>query len=197
MRLYHMSDTLKLGQTMELDFKKYDELAEPFVQALMQSKDCYLAMILNAKYLRAVLGKFGMKDMASYYTKWACEGAFEYIRRTEFPNSYSRMKCNYFFDNLTDIKRLYEVDWGNASAEERERIHLFEIEVDDTELQKRDMLLYDQAFDMLYEDETNIDFVFDCARKYFGGEQSDAPVWEILSDKPAFVAKDISEYIHR
>ena len=53
MILYHMSDTLKLGDEMTLDFKKTMSLAQPFVQALEQSEDCFYAMVLNGKYLRA------------------------------------------------------------------------------------------------------------------------------------------------
>ena len=44
MILYHMSDTLKLGDEMALDFKKTMNLAQPFVQALEQSQDCFYAM---------------------------------------------------------------------------------------------------------------------------------------------------------
>ena len=44
MILYHMSDTLKLGDEMALDFKKTMNLAQPFVQALEQSEDCFYAM---------------------------------------------------------------------------------------------------------------------------------------------------------
>ena len=82
MKVYHMSDTLQLGMSLQRDYKKNMELTLPFVQALERSEDCFYAMFFNAKYLRAVLGKFGMKDMATNYTKWAVEGVFEYIRRS-------------------------------------------------------------------------------------------------------------------
>ena len=90
MILYHMSDTLKLGDEMALDFKKTMNLAQPFVQALEQSEDCFYAMVLNGKYLRAVLGKFKLWEWSDY-VKWSVEGAFEYIRKTEFPDCISRM----------------------------------------------------------------------------------------------------------
>lgn len=41
-----------------------------------------------------MLDKFGMKNMATNYTKWAVEGVFEFIRRTEFPESYCRLTSN-------------------------------------------------------------------------------------------------------
>ena len=95
MILYHMSDTLKLGDELALDFKKTMSLAQPFVQALEQSEDCFYAMVLNGKYLRAVLGKFKLWEWSDY-VKWSVEGAFEYIRKTEFPDCISRIRCNYF-----------------------------------------------------------------------------------------------------
>lgn len=195
MILYHMSDTLNLRMEMLSDFKRQEELSNPFTEALMHSKDCFLGMVLNGEYLRAVLGKFGMKDMWSHYLKWSVEGAFEFIRRTEFTDSYSRMRSNYFYDNLEDIKRLYEEDWGGADAEARQKIRLYEIELDDMCPQKRDMLLFDEAFDAMAKNK-NIDRVLDCARKYFGGQQTKRPVWEILSEKPARAVKDITSYIH-
>lgn len=196
MKVYHMSDTLQLNEAMVLDFKRQDELVTPFVEALEYSKDCYVSMILNAKYLRAVLGKFNMRDMPTNYTKWACEGAFEYVRKTAFPTSTSRMKANYFYEHIEDCKRLYELDWGNEAEEERRKIRLFEVELCDQDPQKRDMLLFDEAFDALYSDVSQIDFVLDCARKYFNGECTEQPVWEILSDKAAKAIKDITDHIH-
>lgn len=103
MILYHISDTLQLGETMSQDYKNNMELLVPFVQALERSEDCFYAMLLNGKLLKSVLGKFGMRDMQTNYVKWATEGIFEFVRKTEFPGSYSRMLSNYFYDNLPDI----------------------------------------------------------------------------------------------
>lgn len=195
MSYYHMSETIKLGTELISDYKNQAELSNPFTEALMHSKDCFLGMVLNGEYLRAVLGKFGLKDMWSHYLKWSTEGAFEYIRRTEFPESYSRMTSNYFYDNLEDIKRLYEVDWGGADIEERQKIRLFEMELDDSCPQKRDMLLFDDAFDAMAENK-DVDRVLEYARRYFSGQCTQTPVWEIMSDKPARAIQDITYYIH-
>ena len=191
MRLYHISDTLQLGETMAQDFKKNMELVIPFVQALQRSEDCFYAMLLNAKLLKSVLGKFGMRDMQTNYVKWATEGSFEYIRLTEFPKSYSRMRSNYFYDNLADIRRLYEVDWNMAEKAERFNFHVYEIEVEDEVPQKRDMLLFDEAFDAMWDND-DIHTAMDCARRYFSEEHTAAPVWEIMSDKPAKAVRDIT-----
>lgn len=194
MKLYHMSDTLKLGDEMKLDYKRCMNLAQPFVQALEQSVDCFYAMVLNGKYLRAVLGKFKLWEWSDY-VKWSVEGAFEYIRKTEFPQCCSRLKCNYFYSDLASCKILYEYDWGQASEEERAGIHLYEVEVDDEQPQILDMRVYDEAYTAMEERE-DVQFVLNCARRYFAGEQTAEPVWEIKSDKPAKAVKDITSILH-
>lgn len=193
MKLYHMSDTLKLGDEMALDYKRTADLCLPFVQALEKSEDCYYAMVLNGKYLRAVLGKFKLWEWSDY-VKWSVEGAFEYIRRTEFPQCLSRVKSNYFYDNLADCKTLYEYDWGSASEEERSQIRLFEMEVDTDKVERRDMRVYDEAYTAMEERE-DVQTVLDCARRYFSGGQTEKPVWELLSDRPARAAGDMTHLL--
>jgi len=103
-KLYHMSDTLRLGDMLTLDFKRTAGLAQPFVQALEKSEDCFYAMVLNGKYLRAVLGRFRLWEWSDY-VKWSVEGAFEFIRKTEFPHCCSRIACHYFMTILKPVKR--------------------------------------------------------------------------------------------
>ena len=67
MILYHISDTLQLGETMSQDYKSNMELVVPFVQALERSEDCFYEMLLNGKLLKSVLGKFGMRNMQTNY----------------------------------------------------------------------------------------------------------------------------------
>lgn len=196
MLLYHISDTLQLGEMMSQDYKKNMELVVPFVQALKRSEDCFYAMVLNAKLLKSVFGKFGMQDMQTNYVKWATEGIFEYIRMTEFPESYSRILSNYFYDNLPDIKRLYEVDWDMKEKAERCNFHVYEIELEDEAPQKRDMLLFDEAFDAMWDND-DIQTAIGLARRYFKGEHTTTPVWEILSDKSAKAVKDITFILNR
>ena len=194
MIVYHMSDTLKLGDELKTDYKRTLDLALPFVQALEKSIDCFYAMVLNDKYLRAVLGKFNLWEWSDYI-KWSVEGAFEYIRKTEFPNSCSRIKCNYFYDNLENCRILYDYDWGQASEEERSGIHLFEVELADDHPQTLDMRIYDEAYNAMDERE-DVDFVLDCARRYFRGERSANPVLEIMSEKCAKAVKDVTACLH-
>ncbi len=195
MKLYHISDTLKLGETLSQDYKNNLELVVPFVKALEKSEDCFYGMILNAKLMKSVFGKFGMRDMQTNYVKWATEGIFEYVRKTEFPESYSRLLSNYFYDNVADIKRLFEVDWNMKEKPERFDFHVYEIEVEDDFPQKRDMLLFDEAFDAMWESD-DYSTAFDCARRYFSGEGTAEPVWEIMSDKTATAIKDITHCLY-
>lgn len=197
--LYHMSDTLKLGDEMSLDYKRQLELAEPFTQALAYSRDCFWAMYLQGKYLRAVLRKFKMREWSNY-VKWSMEGVFEYVRRTEFPDCCCRLKANYFFDNLESARTLYQLDWGQASQEERDAIRLFLVELDDPDPARYDMRLFDEAFDGLWETDAPEDALLtkalDCARRYFSGKQSPEPVLEILSEKPARAVRDVTELLN-
>ncbi len=41
----------------------------------------------------------------------------------------------------------------------------------------------------------NVQLVLDCARRYFAGEHTEKPVWEILSVKNAKAVTDISGYL--
>ena len=193
MKLYHMSQTLQLGDALIPDYQKNMELVQPFIQALEQSIDCFYGMVLNGKYMYALLGKFKLWEWSDY-AKWATEGAFEFVRKTEFPDSYGRMSSNYFYDNLPNCKKLFDYDWDCECKEEQEKVHLFEVEVDDNNPQRRDMNIYDEAYNAMSETQ-NISLVLDCARRYFSGEQTEEPVWEILSDKNANAVADLSSVL--
>lgn len=195
MKLYHMSQSLQLGEALTPDYQKNIELIQPFIQALEQSVDCFYGMVLNGKYLYAVLRKFKLWEWSDY-AKWATEGAFEFVRRTEFPGSYGRVNSNFFYDDLPNCKKLYEYDWGGESEEEQQKVHLFEVDVDDAVPQRRDMNIYDEAYNAMSASQ-DVAFVLSCARRYFAGAHTENPVWEILSDKPARVVRDISEHIRR
>lgn len=195
MKLYHMSDTLKLGDVMKPDYKYCADLAQPFVQALEQSVDCFYAMVLSGKYLRAVLGKFRLWEWSDY-VKWSVEGAFEFIRKTEFPDCRSRLKCNYFYRDLASCKLLYAYDWGQASEEERAGVHLYEVELDDDQPQALDMRIFDEAYAAM-EKREDVRFVLDCARRYFAGKQTAEPVWEIMSAGKATAVADITPILNR
>lgn len=189
MRLYHISQTLKLGETLQPGHQKLSDLAEPFLQGLERGPDCFCAMLLNGKYLYAVMKRAGLREWADY-AKWATEGLFEYVRRREFPEAVSRLACGYYYDNLADCRRLYEEDWGEEIPEEREKVRLFAVELDDPAPQRRDMTLYDEAYDAV--ERLDPEAALELAARYFRGEASEQPVWEILSDKPGKAAEDLT-----
>lgn len=193
MKVYHISQTLKPGDILTPDYQRCMALAQPFIQALERSEDCFYSMLLGTKYLYAVLDKLQLREWSDY-VKWSVEGVFEFIRRREFSGCCSRLKCNYFYENLADSKRLYEYDWGDESEEEQSKVHLFEIELDDAVLQIRDMNIYDEAYNAMSE-EQDVQTVLNCARRYFAGKQTENPVWEILSDKRARVVADVTVYL--
>ena len=190
MIVYHMSETLKLWDRLEPDHQRTDALCRPFIQALERSEDCFAAMVLNGKYLFAVLDKSGLREWADY-AKWATEAAFEFVRQRDFPDSVSRLHCCYYYDSLENAKKLFSYDWGWASDEERAHVHLFEIELEDLRPDRRDMCLYDSAYDAVAQRQ-DVDLARACARRYFAGEQSAEPVWELLSAAPAQAVRDIS-----
>ncbi len=194
MHYYHMSETLKIGDGLVPDYKRGSALVTPFVQSLHRSEDCFYGMYLSAKYMWAVLGKFSLREWSDY-VKWSCEGIFEYIRQTEYPDSVSRIRCNYYYDNLENVRTLYAYDWGEASEEERSAIHLFEVDLADPTPQIRDMRLYDMAYDALLERD-DVATAMESARRYFAGACTDEPVWEILSDQPSKAIKDLTELLH-
>ncbi len=193
MKLYHISNTLKLGDELKPDYNYCADIVQPFVQALEQSTDCFYAMVLNGKYFRAVLQKFNLREWSDY-VKWSVEGVFEYIRKTEFPHCCSRLKCNYFYKDLADCKRLYEYDWGEEPDEEQSAVHLYEVEVADENPQILDMSIFDVAYTAMEKSE-DINFVLNCARKYFAGKQTAEPVREIMSEAKAIAVADITDYL--
>jgi len=193
MLVYHISQTLSPGKILQPDFDGKSEFCQPFIQALTRSEDCFYGMLLNGKYLYAILNKVNMREWSNY-AKWATEAVFEFIRKTDFPDCYSRLNSNFFYDNLDDCQNLYASAWSDESEADRQKVRLFEIELDDPAPQKRDMMLYDEAFDAI-ADTQDTPHAIACARAYFSGKHTATPVWEIISNRPAKVSRDITEQL--
>ena len=128
--------------------------------------------------------------------KWCVEGAFEYVREAEFSSLPSRLSSNYYFEDPYNFKKLYQAGWAQEPTEIQAQINLFEIEIAEDQSRKFDMCIFDEAYDVMVERQ-DIQFVLDSARRYFAGEQTANPVWEIMSDKPARAVKDISDYLRK
>lgn len=194
MKVYHMSDTLCLGTELSVNFKRSWELAEPFVQALERSDECFYGAYFAAKFMREALDRFGMADMQTDCVKWAAEAVFEHVRRREFPLRCCRLKGNYFFDELSSCRELFEIDWGKASEDERAKIKLFEIELSAETADRLDMRLFDEAYDDLWET-NDITRTAAFARRYFSGGSTEHPIWELISDRRAVTVRDLTEYL--
>ena len=189
MKAYHYSSTLKEGDRLVPGYQKYMSLCEPFIQALERSKDCLYGMLLNGKYMFAVMSRSGLREWSDY-AKWATEAIFEYVRRNEYPQCISRLNCNYFCDDLSECIKMYNDDWGEASAEEQESVHLFEIELSGS-IEKRDISIFDAAYDAISDDQ-DIEAALRYAAMYFSEECTDRSKLECLSTEEAIAGKDIS-----
>lgn len=185
MKVYHMSQTLQVGDKLKAGYKRNEIRCREVISTLEQSEQCLETTIASMKL---------QGDEWREYVKWCVEGIFEFIRETEFSFLPSRLNCSYYFDNIEYYKVLYEAGWAQKSEEERAQIRLFEVDLEEEKPTKYDMLLFDEAFDVTLNTK-NIKGVVECARKYFSGECSNDPVWEIMSDKPAVATKDITEIL--
>ena len=189
MILYHISQTLAPGGELEPGKQDFSDLTEPFLLGMERSRDCFYAMLLNGKYMFAVMNRSRLREWADY-AKWATEGLFEWVRRRSFPEAVSRLRCVYYYDNPDDCRRLFEEDWGEEEPEEQEKVCLFAVEVDDPAPQRRDMRVYDEAYEAVQR--LDVDAALAAAERYFRGEASEEPVWELLSDRPAKAVEDLS-----
>lgn len=190
MIVYHMSETLKKGDFLTPDYDKKMTLTIPFIQGLERGEECFCGMLLFGKFMYEVMTRSGHRYWANY-AKYATEAVFEYVRRREFPEAYSRMASNYFYDTLAYSKKLYEYDYGSC-PEDGEDVQLFEVELEDEAPQIRDMNLYDEAYDAMHRED--VQAAINAARRYFAGEHTENPVWEITSDKPAKAVRVIENW---
>lgn len=187
MILYHMSQTLQLGDMLYADYWGKSDRYQTLIQAFRDGLNCVCDLIEKKRMEASV----DWNDLV----KWCVEGAFEYIRETEFSPLPSRLSSNYYFDDLSNFEKLYQAGWAQDPAEIQAQIHLFEIEIAEDQPRKFDMCIFDEAFDIMVERQ-DIQFVLDSARRYFSGEQTAEPIWEIMSDKPARAVKDITAFLH-
>ena len=187
MKVYHMSQTLKLGDELQAGYKRNIERCKEFAESLEHGEDYLQAKIASEKT---------KTDDWREYVKWCVEGVFEFIRKTEFPSLPSRLNCNYYFASLEYFNTLYESGWAQEPEEEIAKIRLYEIELEEEHPIQCDMLFFDEAYDVMLETQ-DIEAVVECVRRYFGGKHTNTPIWEIISDKPAKAVKDITFILNR
>ena len=89
---------------------------------------------------------------------------------------------------------MFREAWGEELEAEQEKVKLFEVELPENSLERRDISLYDAAYDAIH-DKQDIDAAVEYARRYFASAQSEQPNWEYLSATEAKAVKDISVYL--
>lgn len=140
MKAYHMSQTLQVGDKLKAGYKRNEIRCREVISTLEQSEQCLETTIASMKL---------QGDEWREYVKWCVEGIFEFVRETEFSFLPSRLNCSYYFDNIEYYKVLYEAGWAQKSEEERAQIRLFEVDLEEEKPTKYDMLLFDEAFDVM------------------------------------------------
>ena len=183
-----MSQTLQLGDSLQPDFLQKKERYQPYIQALRNGGNSINDLI-----------EYQRKDPSvdwNELVKCLVEGVFEYIRETEFPMIPSRLNSSYYFEGLEHFETLYQAGWAQEPPEKQALVHLFEIEIEEEQLHRFDMCVFDEAYDVMLERQ-DLQFVIDSARKYFSGEHTAEPIWEVMSDKPAKAVKDITDCLHK
>jgi hypothetical protein len=188
MRLYHIGVSLKEGMTLVNNYNKIDTLVEPFLMALEKGDAAFEMLLIEARYIRAVMRKNRLREWSNY-AKWATEAIFEHIRRQESPDCYSRIGSLFYYDNLESCKKLYKEDYVEPGDAD-ENVGMYEIEVDDSAPQRFDMRIYDDALDSI-EERHDTQFARECARRYFRGSHHEMRLDEILSDKAATVVRKL------
>lgn len=191
MIVYHIGENLEVGTELICDYKKNDLLIFPFITSLETSLESFKQLYNTSMYIRAVMRRSKLREWSNC-AKWATEGIFEFIRRNEFSNAESRIHTNYYYDNIELCKRLYKIDYVDSGDDPDENMNIFEIELNELELKKYDMSIYDDAYEFMENSE--IEKAIDCARKYYSGEFKKS-IMEILSSKRAVVKSKLGKPI--
>lgn len=190
MTVYHISQTLRAGNPLDSGHGGFDRLAEPFLQALNMGEDWLRIMLLQGKYLLEVMQRSSLREWADY-AKWSTEAVFEHVRRREFPHRPSRLHCCFYYESIEQCRRFYHEDWDGERPEVRSGIRLLAVALDDPAPARFDMNLYDMAYEAM-EKRQDLGTAMKLANRYFSGEGTAEPVWEILSACPAMAVRELS-----
>ena len=188
MKLYHVGVKLNEGIEMIADFKSTEKLIKPFITALNKSEEVFDNMMLQGRYFREVMRKSKLREWSNC-CKWGTEAIFEYVRKNEFPYSYSRITSNYFYDSVEKCEALFKKEYVD-SGDDDGTIKMFEVEVNDENPQAYDMSVYDVAYEAM-ENESTTKEIINIARKYWSRYCRENKVIETVSDKKAIIKKYI------
>ena len=181
MKYYHVSSYLQPGDRLTKNTKNnYDYccyVSVCDVSTFEKYLECYKSLCLSGVHQKT--GRTA--------AKWACEAIFEHIRKSEYPNKPSRIWGVYLCDKLDDARGFL-----NSYRKPRKQndgtfvyAHIFEIELEASQVQAFDMEKYSMADNKLQNTPDNIeafDYAVCMAREYWSGMNTDCCNVEHITD---------------
>ena len=189
MILYHYSvDSYKSGSTLINDYKKQYKYAEPFILALRQNIEIFMATYYATMYMSRELVELKLRKYENY-RKDAVEAIFEYVRETEFTKLPSRLNCVYYCESEADALSYMEDDCLSDGLFSKDQIKLLEVDVEDARIRVYDQKFYNYAMNEI--EHHDFESVFANARKYFSFERTEEPLLEIVADGQNKIIREI------
>lgn len=193
MRLYHYSvDSYRGDASLRNDYKQNFRYAEPFLFALRQSREVFLATYFAAMYTGRELVELKLRKFENF-RKDAVEAIFEFVREREFPDEPSRLRCVYYCETQAEALAYAASDCFADGLFAKEQVKLLAVEVEPSRVRAYDQSLYNAAQDAI--EGQDFDAVFALARQYYAGARSDHPLPELLSDGENRVLEELEYQI--
>lgn len=134
MKLYHYSvDSYKGAGRLTNDYKNNYRFAEPYILALQQSGETFLAVFYATMYMSREIQSLGLRKYENYQ-KDTVEGIFEYVRETEFPNDPSRLRCVFYCESKKEALDYAQDDCLSNGLLTKEQVVLLEVEVEESRI---------------------------------------------------------------
>lgn len=177
MIVYHYSLTYQGDKALINDYAKKSLTVKPMLLALQKGQDWFEIFLLEEMYRARLIEEAGGFHN---YVKDATEAIFEYVRQTAFANhSVSRINCVYYCASLPDAIQAAHEDWIDCGDATKEEVKILEVQVADESVFEYDRQWYDRAYEVMKQHD--IATAMTCAKQYFAGNKTDAPIFEYLS----------------
>jgi hypothetical protein len=186
MKFFHVSDKGIIGSSRTAGFLNTKRFISPFVLSCIAGEDAFIGSVLGARYADERLQAI-RPELGSICNKMATEGIFECIRCVQFSTKTPRYESNYMFACVKDAgKFIEEFQQGKT---------IYEVEMDDTAVERYDMNLFtaaNKAVTKIYDKENKrFDQAKAFAIQYWQGASSEAPVFEYLTKEPIILRKEV------
>lgn len=188
MTLYHYSVTYVKGEHLLSDYHGRYKDAEPFILALEKSKEIFYAAYFSALYLERQIKDLNLRRYENCQ-KDATEAIFEYVRRHEFEDEVSRLKCVYYCEELDEAVKCAMEDWIDCGDKTKEEVKMLQVEVDEERVRRYDQTFYNEAYEAV--EQNDFEKAICLAKKYFAKLRTDSPIIEVLSDGNNRVVQEI------